>query len=68
MELIEQTRVRVYYRIKWRYQEDHVRVRITEKETYPEAIEHIQYIKMLCDEFISLERVEVKEKVEKIEV
>lgn len=68
MEFIDQIRTRVFYRIKWRYQEDHMRVRITEKETYPEAIEHIQYIKMLCDEFISLERVEVKEKVEKIEV
>lgn len=68
MEFIDQTRTRVYYRIKWRYQEDHVRTRITEKETYPEAVEHINYIKMLCDEFISLERVEVKETTKQIEV
>lgn len=59
---------RNYYIIKWRYQEDFVRVRVTRKETYPEAIEHIQYIKMLCDEFISLEKVNVVQTTEKIEV
>lgn len=68
MEFIDQIRTREFYRIKWRYQEDHVRVRITEKETEDEAKEYIKYIKMLCDEFISLEKVTIREKIEKIEV
>ena len=57
-----------FYIIKWRYQEDFVRVRTTRRETYPEAIEHIQYIKMLCDEVISLEKVDITQVTEKIDI